>query len=216
MRNDMAQKQNIEFAKRRLPDSIHKSANLEGISITYAQTCDVLNNVNVLSLKPNEIIKILCMRDAWHYILEHIDDKMDLNYIKNIHSLVTRADLEYWERGRIRTEDAFISGTSWCPEMPDVEKLHKELVEIMSVEDSIDKAISIMLWIMRNQIFKDGNKRVATIVANKVLIENGCGILGVPVELDNTFKQMLINYYETNDDRNLKQFVYNNCLDCIN
>lgn len=212
----MTQKQNVEFAKRRLPDSIHKSANLEGISITYAQTCDVLNNVNVLSLKPNEIIKILCMRDAWHYILEHIDDKMDLNYIKNIHSLVTRADLEYWERGRIRTEDVFISGTSWCPEMPDVEKLHKELIEIMSVEDSTDKAISIMLWVMRNQIFKDGNKRVATIVANKVLIENGCGILGVPTEFDNTFKQMLVNYYETNDDRNLKQFLYNNCLDCIN
>lgn len=86
----------------------------------------------------------------------------------------------------------------------------------MSIEGSVDKAISLMLWIMRNQIFKDGNKRVATIVANKVLIENGCGILGVPTEFDNTFKQMLVNYYETNDDRNLKQFVYNNCLDFIN
>lgn len=54
-----------------------------------------------------------------------------------------------------------------------------------------------MLWIMRNQIFKDGNKRVATMIANKVLIENGCGIVSVPVELDGTFKSMLVNYYET-------------------
>lgn len=208
----MTQKQNIEFAKRRLPDSIHKSANLEGISITYAQTCDVLNNINVLSLKPSEIIKILCMRDAWEYAFDHINEPLDLDYLETIHSLIARVDLDYYELGKIRTEEVFISGTNWRPEMPDVEKLHKEFVEIMSVEDSIDKAISIMLWIMRNQIFKDGNKRVATIVANKVLIENGCGILGVPTEFDNTFKQMLVNYYESYDDRNLKQFIYDNCI----
>lgn len=212
----MIKKQNIEVAKRRLPDLIHKSASLEGISITYAQTCDVLNNINVLSLKPNEIIKILCMRDAWHYILDHIDDEMDLNYIKNIHSLVARVDLAYCERGRIRTEEVLISGTSWRPEMPNVEKLYIELVQLMSIEDCTERAIALMFWVMRNQIFKDGNKRVATIVANKILIENGCGILAVPVELDEAFKQTLVGYYESNDDSELKQFVYNNCIDCIN
>lgn len=73
-----------------------------------------------------------------------------------------------------------------------------------------------MLWIMRNQIFKDGNKRVATMIANKVLIENGCGIVSVPVELDGTFKSMLVNYYETNDTTYLKQWLYDNCIDGVN
>lgn len=123
MRNDMAQKQNIEFAKRRLPDSIHKSANLEGISITYAQTCDVLNNKNVLSLKPSEIIKILCMRDAWEYAFDHINELLDLDYLETIHSLIARVDLDYYELGKIRTEEVLISGTNWHPEIPNVEKL---------------------------------------------------------------------------------------------
>lgn len=105
----MIQKQNVEFAKRRLPDLIHKSASLEGISITYAQTCDVLNNINVLSLKPNEIIKILCMRDAWGYVFDHINEPLDLAYLETIHSPIARVDLDYYELGKIRTEEVFIS-----------------------------------------------------------------------------------------------------------
>ena len=54
----MPQEYNISFAKRMLVDSIYKSANLEGIAVTFAQTNDILNNVNVGSLKPNEIRKV--------------------------------------------------------------------------------------------------------------------------------------------------------------
>lgn len=34
----MPQEYNISFAKRMLVDSIYKSANLEGIAVTFAQT----------------------------------------------------------------------------------------------------------------------------------------------------------------------------------
>ena len=69
-----------------------------------------------------------------------------------------------------------------------------------------------MLWIMRTQIFRDGNKRVATIMANKVLIENGKGILSIPVKLDGVFKTMLVEYYETNEMDKLKSWLYENCI----
>lgn len=213
---DMTQKQNIEIAKRTLVDAIYKSANLEGIAVTYAQTHDILNNVNVSSIKPNEINKVFCLRDTWHYVLDHINEEMNLGYLENIHSLVARADLAYYELGRVRTEEVLISGTTWRPQMPNIEKLHLELVEIMKMECTTEKAITLMLWIMRNQVFKDGNKRVATIAANKVLIESGCGILAVPVELDGTFKQMLVEYYESNDSEKIQAFLYENCLDGIN
>lgn len=212
----MTQKQNIEIAKRTLVDAIYKSANLEGIAVTYAQTIDVLNNVNVSSLRPDEISKVFCLRDTWHFVLDHINDEMNLGYLENIHSFVARADLQYYELGRIRTDEVLISGTTWRPEMPNPEVLHKELMQIMSMDNTTEKALSLMLWIMRKQIFKDGNKRVATIAANKVLIENGCGILAVPVELDGTFKKMLVDYYESDDDKEIKTFLYDNCLDGIN
>lgn len=212
----MTQKDNIEIAKRTLVDAIYKSANLEGIAVTYAQTIDVLNNVNVASLKPTEISKVFCLRDAWHYTLDHINDDMNLAFLEEIHALVARADVEYYELGKIRTSDVLISGTVWRPELPDAEKLHTEMMEIMKMPCNTDKALTLMLWIMRNQIFKDGNKRVATIAANKVIVENGCGIVAVPVELDGTFKQMLVEFYESNDDTAIKKFLYEKCVDGLN
>lgn len=212
----MTQKENIEIAKRTLVDAIYKSANLEGIAVTYAQTIDILNNVNVASLKPAEINKVFCLRDAWHYTLDHINDEMNLGFLEEIHTLVARADVEYYELGKIRTTDVMISGTAWRPELPDAERLHEEMMDIMKMTGNTDKALSLMLWIMRNQIFRDGNKRVATVAANKILIENGCGIVAVPVELDGTFKQMLVNYYESNDANEIKLFLYEKCVDGLN
>lgn len=212
----MTQKENIEIAKRTLVDAIYKSANLEGIAVTYAQTIDILNNVNVASLKPAEINKVFCLRDAWHYTLDHINDEMNLGFLEEIHALVARADVEYYELGKIRTTDVMISGTAWRPELPDAERLHKDLMDIMKMTGNTDKALTLMLWIMRNQIFRDGNKRVATVAANKILIENGCGIVAVPVELDGTFKQMLVNYYESNDANEIKLFLYEKCVDGLN
>ena len=212
----MTQEQNIEIAKRTLVDAIYKSANLEGIAVTYAQTIDILNNINVSSLSPTDMNKVFCLRDAWHYTLDHIENNMDLGFLENLHSDIARADLPYSELGRFRKDDVIISGTLWRPEIPNIEKLYVELNDIMKLPCATDKALTLMLWIMRNQIFRDGNKRVATIAANKVLIEEGRGIIAVPVNLDGTFKQMLVDYYESNNPKNIKDFLYQNCIDGLN
>ena len=50
--------ENIWIAKRLLVDSVYTSANLEGIAVTFAQTQDILNNVNVSHLTPKDINKV--------------------------------------------------------------------------------------------------------------------------------------------------------------
>ena len=212
---NMTQKDNILMAKRVLVDSIYKSANLEGIAVTYAETNDILNDINVKNIKPSDMTKVFCLRDAWKYVLDNIDKKLHLGFIEEIHTLIAKSELEYQDLGKIRTSDVLISGTIWRPEIPEVEKLHKELQELLKIENITDRALSIMLWIMRNQIFKDGNKRVATIICNKILIEHGKGIFSVPIELDGKFKTMLVKYYETNDMLKLKDWCYQNCIDGI-
>lgn len=211
----MSQDENIFVAKRMLVDAIYKSANLEGIAVTFAQTVDILNDVNVGNLKPSEINKVCCIRDAWYFVLDNINMPLNLAFIETVHELIAKSELDYRDLGKIRTDNVLISGTSWRPKVPEVETLHVELIELLKMPNETERAITIMLWIMRNQIFKDGNKRVATIIANKLLIENGCGIISVPVELDGDFKAMLVKYYETNNMVELKQWLYNNCLDGV-
>jgi len=46
-----------------------------------------------------------------------------------------------------------------------------------------------MLYMMRAQIFEDGNKRAAMMVANHILIKNGRGIIAVPEEHQAEFRK---------------------------
>lgn len=50
--------------------------------------------------------------------------------------------------------------------------------------------------ITNQQLFIDGNKRLAQLVGNKVLIESGVGILSIAADRIYEFKQKLVNYYE--------------------
>ena len=73
----------------------------------------------------------------------------------------------------------------------------------------------MMLYLMRTQPFYDGNKRTAMMAANQIMIQNGKGIISVSIEHQITFREMLINFYETNDMSKIKKFLYDNCIDGI-
>ena len=69
---------------------------------------------------------------------------------------------------------------------------------------------------MRRQMFIDGNKRVAMLFANKIMINNGCGILSISQDNQPTFFEKLIKFYETGDNSDLKQWIYDKCIDGLN
>ncbi len=64
-------------------------------------------------------------------------------------------------------------------------------------------------------MFWDGNKRTSTICANKIMIENGCGIIKIPDNRLEKFNELLSEFYSTNNSEVLKQFIYENCIDGI-
>ena len=64
------------------------------------------------------------------------------------------------------------------------------------------------LWGARSQLFWDGNKRTSLIIANKILIMAGKGILVIPDSQIATFNQLLTNFYETNSYPEICNFLY--------
>lgn len=212
---NMSREENIFCAKRILVDSVYKQANLEGIAVTFANTQDILNNVNVDSLTPNEISKVCCLRDGWDFLLNHLDDTVDLAFLESVHEIIARFDVPYQYLGKLRTEAVMISGTDWRPKLPDANEIYLKLRELNEINSVTDRALSIGLYLMRSQIFKDGNKRIGSFAINKILIANGKGIFNVPVKFDGTFKQMLVDYYESEDNTELKQWSYDNCIDGV-
>lgn len=72
-----------------------------------------------------------------------------------------------------------------------------------------------MLYGMRNQLFWDGNKRTSTICANKIMIQNGAGIIKVPDNKLEEFNTLLTEFYNTNKEEKIEKFIYENCIDGI-
>ena len=61
---NMTKEDNIFFAKRKLIDNLYKSANLEGIAVTFADTVAFVNNVNTGKIYNDVMIKLKGLKDA--------------------------------------------------------------------------------------------------------------------------------------------------------
>lgn len=211
---NMTKEDNIFFAKRKLIDNIYKSAILEGIAVTFADTYSFMNNVNIGNISIDDMLKLKGLKDAWEYVLNTIDEELTIDYIKKIHFQVCKGQ-NIFPLGDFRDKGVGVTGTSWRPKLPIECNYEKELKDIMSISNDLDRCISLFCWIQRSQMFLDGNKRVANLVANKEMIRYGQGIIAVPVEKIGEYFVLLINYYETNDMTCIKEWIRNNCVDGI-
>ena len=210
---NMTQEQNIFLAKRNLVDNIYSNARLEGLNITFPQTKTILEGINVPELKIDEIQCILNLRDAWKYVINNIDLDFNLEFISKVNEFVARNESIEW--GKLRNGKVEITGTSYIPEIPNGEKVKKDITKILEIENPTERAIEYMLYGMRNQLFWDGNKRTSTICANKIMIQNGNGIIKIPDDKLQEFTTLLSDFYTTNEKEKIKQFIFDNCIDGI-
>ena len=210
---NMTKEQNIFLAKRCIVDCIWKSSNIEGIDVTYPETQKLFDGGNVARLRLDEIQTINNLKHAWLFILNSIDAKNDINLLKSINSLVGSNLID--RPGQMRVYDVTIGGTNWKPDLPDENNIEKRLADFNKIECITERAITIMCYLMRTQFFSDGNKRTAMLFANKIMIQNGKGVISIPVEEDINFGEKLTKYYETNNMEDLKQFIYEKCINGI-
>ena len=211
---NMSLEDNIFFAKRKLVDNIYKSANLEGIAVTFADTYAFMNNVNTGNISVDDMLKLKGLKDGWEYVINHVNEELTIDFIKKIHFEVCKGQNIY-PLGEFRDKGVGITGTSWRPKLPSECDYDKELKEILSNENKLERCIDLFCWIQRCQMFLDGNKRVANLVANKEMIKNGQGIIAVPVEEIGNYLTKLIEYYESGDNTKLKEWLYENCIDGV-
>ena len=209
----LTKEQNIFIAKRNIVEYIWKSANLEGIAVTYPDTQVIFDGYSVQGYKVEEITAINNLKKAWQFLLNDIDLELNLAYICQINKIIGEGI--FYNPGIIRSTPVNIGGTTWQPPIP-FESQIKEELDRVSGESNTERAINMMLYLMRKQIFLDGNKRTAMLIANKIMIENGCGIISIPIDKQPEFYKLLIKYYETNNKEDIAQYIYDYCIDGMN
>ncbi len=199
----------VEMAKRMLVDSIWKSANLEGLGTTFPKTEAILANAPTTT-KTEEVLFVINMKRAWQFLLDNLEYRNCIMLLREFDKIV--GELMFSYAGEIRTIPVQIGGTSWEPEMPHTGIIMDSIKEIEQIKDVELRALKYFCYIVRTQMFIDGNKRVAQLMANKVLIENNVGIFQIPIEKLEEFKGMLIEFYETGDDRKIVGFMREFCI----
>ncbi len=204
-------KVNIDLARRNLVDSIYKQAILEGVATTYSDTETIVNGGKVKNMTASDISKVVNLKRAWDFILDEGVISYPTNYaiLCQINEIVEEGFS--YTAGRIRSVPVSIGGSSYIPPLPYESHVKEDLSLMLSKKASYDTAIELLLYVMKKQLFIDGNKRTAVIFANHYLIGRGLGLIVIPADLVPEYKKHLINYYE-DKDQSIKEFLHNKCL----
>lgn len=207
----MTVEDNIFWAKRNIVDTIYKNAKLEGINVTFPDTQAIIEGGIINDLKSEDVDKVLAMKHAWEFIVDTVDYPLSYAYLCELHKLCA-PDVPSSLRGKLRNVPVQIGGTEWQPTFPIESAIKEELSDCLAIENPTDRALTTMLWVMRRQMFLDGNKRTAMLMGNRILIENGCGIVALKESDLPEFGMKLIHFYETGDMEDVKKFVYENAI----
>ena len=206
--------QSLFLAKKKWDINIYCGMRMENRAVTFPQTQTILNGVNVPSVQLDDIQAILNMRDAWRYLLSSIEDPLTLEYICKLNEYIARNEALAW--GTLRTGNVGISGTEYKPPVPKYERVTDELISILSEDTTAtEKALNVFTWGTRSQLFWDGNKRTSLTVANKILLQNGSGILTITDKHMEEFNRLLLDFYNTGNADELKAFLYENAIQGI-
>ncbi|MDE6240964.1 MAG: Fic family protein [Anaeroplasmataceae bacterium] len=205
-------KLNLDLARRNLVDSIYKQSILEGVVTTYSDTETIVNGGIVKDMTASDIAKVINLKRAWEFVMSEgvITYPSNFEILCQINSIVEEGFS--YSAGKIRSIPVSIGGSTYKPPIP-LETRVKEIIhEIMNYSSNvIDTTIELLLYIMKTQIFLDGNKRTAVLFANHYMISRGYGLIVIPAELVREYKKLLIDYYEDKNN-DIKKFLKEKCL----
>lgn len=154
---------------------VYNTAYIEGCNVTFPQTQTIIDGAVVNGLTVDDIQTVLNLRDAWKYCINSIDEPLTLEYACKINEFVSRNESLQW--GKLRNGKVFVG--EFEPSIPVEDEVLQEIQRINAISDNVEKALEYFAYACKQQLFWDGNKRTSTIVASKVLIESGNGVLTI-------------------------------------
>lgn len=208
--------QNRRMAKRSLTCLVYTNSRFEGLTTTLSQTQNIIDGLDVDGVSIDDINTIVQIKKGWEYIIND-SESLTFDKLKLINAIVALYDA--FEPGTIRTGSSqvvLMSDDTYTPEIPSESKEKEYFEDLMNKDTSAtDKALTLMYHNMKNQIFWDGNKRSATLAANKIMIDNGVGLINIPLNKWGKWNELISNYYRTNEIEKIKEWTYENGIQGI-
>ena len=202
----LTKEQNRCFAKKNLVRLVFTNSRFEGVNTILPQTQTIIDGMSAAGVSIDDSNVIVQLKRGWQYVIRE-DKALSLKIGQNINLLVARYDS--LDPGSFRTGSVTVElgndKGEWKPQEVDF------FNNLMQKDTSItDKAMTLMYHNMRNQLFGDGNKRTAILVANKLMIDHGAGLINVPLDKWDVWNDLISKYYLSGDMKTLKDWTYVN------
>ena len=198
----------VNLSNQMLIDSIWSMANMSGMSMTSATVSLILNDAPALVTK-SDVFFCDNARIAWNFLINNLEYNNCWMLMREFNKLMGRGFDSY--AGELRDFDIEIEGTSWKPSIPYIDSVHEQIWKLNEISDPVEKAIGYFCYIMKTYPFTGGNRCVAILMANKILVSEGIGVMSIPVHLKEEFNDYLNEFYE-GDGIQLRSFLESYCI----
>ncbi|WP_270234962.1 Fic family protein [Lacticaseibacillus suilingensis] len=204
---------NRRYARSNFDALVHTNSRFEGINTTLPQTQAIMRGLGVNGVSLDDSNTIVQIKRGWDYITQE-DDPISLQIEQNINLIV--AEYDALVPGELRSGQGAVDigdENDWVPPMIDEQAEEKWLTELMASDKSTtEKAMRLMYHDMRQQIFWDGNKRSATLAANKVMIDGGAGLINVPLTIWSEWNELIAAFYKSGKEKPLLDWTYDHAV----
>lgn len=196
----LTRQQNVFLAKKTFTELVFNAAYIEGCNVTFPQTQTIIDGAVVNGVSVDDIQTVLNLRDGWKFIINSLEKPLTLEYICKVNEFVSRNESLEW--GVLRSGKVGVG--EFIPTIPVRENVLKEIEKINKISDPVERSLEYFTYACKQQLFWDGNKRTSTMVASKILIESGNGLLTIDKDHAEEFNITLNNWYLKNELQPLK------------
>ena len=169
-------KRNKEYFEDYITRSVYHSNAIEGSTLSYYETYQIIFNCSsdelLTNVKPRELYEAINLKYAMDYIFNHLDEDITASYLIDIGKIINR---NINEISSFRTAPVFILGAEHMPPAAaDVPRLINELIYTsFKSEDFLYDLADFHIRYERIHPFGDGNGRSGCVLMNKIALSEG-------------------------------------------
>lgn len=211
---------NRQFGLRYFQDAMLSMSIVEGVNVSEENIYDIIKyneiKMNISDTLDTFAVKtIINLKYAWDEVFRNLDESITLDYIIQINSLIAKD--EALEINTLRKHNITVGGTHKIPK-PDRENTAIDIQKFMMFKERhlIEKnVLSLYIYLITKQLFYDGNKRTAFLIANQMLISMGIGIIIIKGDDLIKFNKLLNDVYIYSSQENIDIFIKFLSEDCV-
>lgn len=211
----LSRKESVYLLKKNIVELVYNAGKFEGLNTTLLQTEEIIKYNRANNVTVDDVLTVVNLKIGFEMLLNDVQEPL-IETSKRINRIVAAEDALF--PGEIRTgglEVSTIQGR-YVPPMLTEDEVNNQYGEIMNQEISdTEKALRLFLFISKNQIFWDGNKRTALLTANKIMFSKGLGLLSIPESVFAKFNELLSMYYnsdQSSDELKILSFIHEECI----